>query len=54
MRLALALSLALPIIPAEAAESCPQSTGEIATDRPDVTNSSLGLALPPTVREALA
>jgi Putative MetA-pathway of phenol degradation len=41
MRLALVLSLALPIIPAAAAESCPQSTSEIATDRPDVTNSSL-------------
>jgi hypothetical protein len=41
MRLAFALSLALPIIPAAAPESCPRSSSEIATDRPDVTNSSL-------------
>jgi hypothetical protein len=39
MRLAFALSLAPSIIPAAAAaESCPQSSSEIATDRPDVTS----------------
>src|SRR5580700_6839531 len=33
--------LALPAVAAEAADTCPQPDSEIATDRPDTTNSSL-------------
>jgi hypothetical protein len=33
--------MALSAIAAAAADSCPQPGGEIATDRPDTTNSSL-------------
>jgi len=34
-------ALAIATAAAAHAESCPQATGEIATDRPDVTNSSI-------------
>jgi hypothetical protein len=33
--------VALPAVAAAAADSCPQPSSEIATDRPDTTNSSL-------------
>src|ERR1700674_2474531 len=42
MRLATVLCFGLVGVPASAAaDSCPQPSSEIATDRPDVTNSSL-------------
>jgi hypothetical protein len=42
MRLAMVLCFGLVGVPASAAaDSCPQRSSEIATDRPDVTNSSL-------------